>query len=440
MGYTKDMWTRPVERDGKTVREPNDRWGKGKRWLACWRDPDGKPTTEAFAKKNDADEHWKAQETDVARGQYVDRKAGQVPFDRMATKWLRSRGDIAPNTLTKYEASYRDHVKPWFGTKQIGNIRPSDVSEFLTDLRKRYSVSVARTALLVIGGTLELAVVDGKIPKNPARDDSVKRPTDIDEDAVIDVWDDQTVDRIIDAHWSRFRPIAEIAATTAMRQGEIFGLADDDIDYEKGVIHVRRQIKYLRGGVYVFAPPKGKKARRVPMLDGLAQVLQAHRAQNPPRPYTLPWIDPANDEARTVNLLFRWTDDRHIRATAYQRVVWLPALVDAGVIAPPTRHAKGGWVYDTDDAAVGMHQLRHYAITAMLSSGVNNAREVAEWVGHANPEYMARIYLHSRPDAMDRFRQAMNPVMFRLRSVGSVSDGAVTEQGRRRVSRRHQSG
>jgi hypothetical protein len=52
MANVKDQWTRPVKRaDGTTVRERNERWGKGKRWLAGRVDPEGRERIKAFGTK-----------------------------------------------------------------------------------------------------------------------------------------------------------------------------------------------------------------------------------------------------------------------------------------------------------------------------------------------------------------------------------------------------
>ena len=78
MGFTKDQWTRPVRQQDRTVqRVKNDRWGKGKRWLSVWHDETGGERSKAFAKKELADKHWQAMETDRERGEYIDPKAGR---------------------------------------------------------------------------------------------------------------------------------------------------------------------------------------------------------------------------------------------------------------------------------------------------------------------------------------------------------------------------
>ena len=68
-----------------------------------------------------------------------------------------------------------------------------------------------------------------------------------------------------------------------LRQGEVFGLSPDDIDWLRKIVHVRRQVKIV-GGHRVFAPPKGGKDRDVPLAASLALRLSATwRCSRPPR-------------------------------------------------------------------------------------------------------------------------------------------------------------
>jgi hypothetical protein len=92
MGYTKDLWTRPqTGPDGRTIRTRNARWGKGRRWLACWKDPDGRERSQVFKIQADADRHWRAMETDKARGEYHDPNAGEALVSDFGQRWLESR-------------------------------------------------------------------------------------------------------------------------------------------------------------------------------------------------------------------------------------------------------------------------------------------------------------------------------------------------------------
>jgi integrase len=62
----------------------------------------------------------------------------------------------------------------------------------------------------------------------------------------------------------RYQILVALAAGCGLRQGEAFGLSVDDIDFLRGVIHVRRQVKLIHSR-QVFAPPKGGKERDVPL-------------------------------------------------------------------------------------------------------------------------------------------------------------------------------
>lgn len=112
MGFTKDQWRRPVRQpDGTTKRIRNDRWGKGKRWLAVWHDDTGQERSKAFAKKELADKHWQAMETDRERGEYVDPKAGRELLRTLGKRWLASHV-TDPSTMIRYESLWRLHVEP----------------------------------------------------------------------------------------------------------------------------------------------------------------------------------------------------------------------------------------------------------------------------------------------------------------------------------------
>jgi integrase len=373
MAYVKDQWTRPVRQpDGKTVRVRNSRWGRGKRWLAGWLDPQGRERSKAFNTKGAAERHGAAMETDRERGDYVDPQAGKVRFEEVAKRWLSSR-IVDPATAIKYESACRLHVEPTFGRRQLKSIRPSEIAAWIADLDGRYGSSTARTAFIVLHGTLDLAVDDDTIKRNPAKAKVVQVPSAKGGNVI--AWSDETVLRIIDCHPPLFRPLAVIAAACGLRQGEIFGLALEDIDFDQKVIRVRRQVKRL-GKEYVFALPKNDRERIVPLPDWAAQTIRVHVATAKPRPFTLPW-EKLDGRPTTVNLLFRWTDDKQIRSRTYDEMMWKPALAHAGVIPMASKDARGRRRYITD-RKTGMHALRHYYASVTLADGVN-IKELAEY-------------------------------------------------------------
>jgi len=405
MAFVKDLWftTSKDKETGESSREKTKRHGKGKRWLAVWVDPDGRETSRAFEKKTDAENHAKAQATDVVRGDYIDPKAGRTTFAELGQRWLASRV-VDPASLIRYESLYRLHVLPRFGKKAIASITPSMIQGWIGEMAQSFSPSTIGSAHLVLLGVLELAVADEAIKKNPAKSKVVQVPKSTGKEVV--AWSDERVWAIIDAHPELFRAMPVIAATCGLRQSELFGLALEDIDFEAQVLRVRRQVKKLRGGV-VYALPKNDRERVVPLPNWAADAIRAHVKKFKPEPITLPW-EKLDGKPRSHNLLFRGTDGGVVKTNTCNELVWKPALVAAGVIPPPER--VGGRLRYKTEREVGMHALRHYYASVLLVDGVS-IKELAEYLGHSDPGFTLRVYAHMLPGSHDRAIRAVDQRM-----------------------------
>lgn len=420
MGFTKDLWTRPIkDREGKVERAKNKRWGKGKRWLAVWTDPNGEEASKAFKIQTEADRYWAAMETDRERGEYIDTKAGRMVFGELGQRWLGSRV-VDPATEIHYESKYRLHVEPAFGRRQVGSIKPSEIQHWIGELSQRFETSTVLASFLVLKAVLELAVADEAIKKNPAKARVIQVPKRPVEE--IEVWSDAWIFSVIERHPEPYQLIPIIAAGCGLREGEIYGLALEDIDFEEKIVRVRRQIKKL-GSDFIFALPKNDRERITPLPDWVAEAIQRHIEQCPPRPYTLPW-EKLSGRLRTHNILFRWTDDRHMRSRTFSELVWKPTISAVGIVPPPTKDKRGRRRYITTRKE-GLHQLRHYYASVTLAGGVS-IKELAEYLGHHDPGFTLRTYAHMLPCSHERARAAIDDRLGRGRPI---SDGTETEPG-----------
>lgn len=411
MGFTKDLWTRPEEQpDGKVKRVPNARHGKGKRWLACWLDPDGNERTKAFKTKTPADNFWRDQESARDRGEYHDPKAGRELFGDLARAWLASMVRD-PNTKTRYEIALRLHVAPAFGKRSVKSIQPSEVQTFLAELGGRIGNATVEKALGILQGVLDLAEADGLVKKNVARSRVIQRAKRTVEQ--VQAWSDERVFALIDAHPDEYRLFPIIGASCGMRAAEILGLALEDVDFDERVVRVRRQLKRV-GREHIFALPKNDRERTVPMSDWTAQSIRVHIAKRKPRPCTLSWEKPGGPP-RSHNILFRWHDGGFVKDRNFSEEIWKPALHAAGIIGPPVPKQRNMLKYVTTGRE-GPHQLRHFYASVSLVDGVN-IRELADYLGHADPGFTLRVYGHLLPDSHDRARQAIDRRMFRPRAV-----------------------
>ncbi|GAA1582145.1 hypothetical protein GCM10009789_39860 [Kribbella sancticallisti] len=421
MAFAKDQWTRAVTQpNGKVTRERNEkRWGRGKRWLGVWTDPNGDERSKAFDTKTEALRYATGKETDRDRGDYLDPNAGKVRLEEIWPRWLKSR-TIDPASEIQYESKWRLHVEPTFGRRMVKSILPSEVGVWLTDLMCAYGPSTARSAFLVLNGCLELAVADELIKRNPGQSKMVKKPSRRFSKVV--AWSDETVERIVAAHPEQFRLLPTIGSAAGLRQGELFGLSVDDFDFTLMLIRVQRQVKRL-GTKFVYALPKNDKERFVPMSPVLAKTVKSHLERFGTTTVSLPW-ERLDGDVQEHDLIFSWHDGKHLQARLYDELVWKPALAAAGVIPPPYKDNRGRKRFKTD-RTTGLHALRHYFASITLADGVN-IKELSEYLGHYDPGFTLQMYTHMLPSSYDRARQAVDRRLERLAR-------RLTEQSRSRA-------
>lgn len=137
---------------------------------------------------------------------------------------------------------------------------------------------------------LQAAVDDERITKNYCRSQTTVRPPSRPERKAR-AWQKARVLAVREAMPDRFQAMVDIGVGAGLRQGEVFGLAVEDVDEDEGVLHVRRQVKKI-GAKLVYALPKGRKTRTVPVPPYLLARIAAHMAGFPPQKVELPWGTP----------------------------------------------------------------------------------------------------------------------------------------------------
>ena len=420
MGFTKDLWTKKATGpDGEPTRVPNARWGKGKRWLAVWHDEYGEEKSRAFPVKKAADTYWAAMETDVARGDYQDPKAGKETIAAVGVRWLMSRR-VDPRSAVLYDQAWRLHVLPAFGRRSVASIKPGDIQAWLSALGEQYDESTLATSFVVLGGLLDLAVADGQRRTNPARSSIIDKPSTTRTGEKLRAWADETVHTITDAHPAHLYLVPVLMAGCGLRISEALAVCEDDFDFETHILHVRRQLKKL-GPDHIFALPKNDRERDVPLPGWVETVARQHFGRYQAQPVTLHW-EKVTGPLVTVLIVIVREDESFIRYRDYMQYVWKPALVKAGVIPAPEKNARGKLVYATTGKE-GPHQYRHFFASVILGEG-GSVNDLAEYMGHHDPAFTLRIYGHMQQGSEERARAIIDRRMFRPRAVpGSSAAG-----------------
>lgn len=386
MAHIEDRWYTTVQHpDGRTERVKSDRFGTGLRYRVRYIDPAGRSRNKSFPdrRKRYAEAFMLSLETDKLRGSYIDPAAGRMTFGEFAAAWLRTQ-TFDESTLESVEIRVRKYILPFFGPRPLAAIRPGLIREWDSGLVGKLAPSTRSVTFAYLRMILSAAVDDERIAKNPCMAKSVKQPRA--EQRKVVPWDLTTVLKIRAGLPKRYQLAVDLGAGCGARQGEIFGLAEDDFDLDGGWLHIRRQVKRVRSRL-LFGLPKNDKERRVPLPETIAAAVRAHLDVHPPVAVTLPWESPAGPPT-TVRLVFTTTRRNAINRGHFNDQIWHPALTAAGIV--PTRET-------------GMHALRHSYASALLDGG-ESIKVLSEYLGHSDPAFTLRVYTHLMPSTDRRTR------------------------------------
>ncbi|MEU8760920.1 site-specific integrase [Streptomyces sp. NPDC048659] len=402
-GHIQDRWYKAeTGPDGKSVRVKTDRYGTGLRYRARYIGPDGTEKSKSFPdKQKRLAERWIAEiAADMARGTYVDPRAGRTTFKSYTDRWLQGLTSELSSQI-EIERRLRLHALPVLGSRPLDSFRPQHIRELLAVLEASpIGASYARNIYSDVRAVLSAAVDDGLLARNPCAARTVRPPSP--EPRRVVPWTPERVLAVRQGLSGRYRATCDTGAGCGLRQGEIFGLGEDAVDYNAEVIHVIRQVRFIRGKA-VFAPPKGNKERDVPMSPYVAASLRRHSEEYPPVEVTLPWRTP-DGPLVTVRLLFTNTAGGVIWRSNFNIQEWKPALAAAGVIPVPEK----GKPY-ASAREHGMHALRHFLASVLLDAG-ESIKVVCELLGHSDPALTLRVYAHLMPSTSERARKVVDRV------------------------------
>ena len=183
-----------------------------------------------------------------------------------------------------------------------------------------------------------------------------------------------------------------VAAGTGLRQGELFGLAVDRIDFLHRQLRVDQQLWTPKKGPAVLAPPKSQNSyRTIAISQVVADGLSAHLSTFGARRDGLVFHTPPG------GMVVRALASSYARGTGL--AAGLGKLVEIKADGRSrTRYVGPGW-----------HDLRHHHASVLLSKGVSPAL-VAERLGH-DLKTLLRTYAHVIRQDEDRVRTIVDATL-----------------------------
>jgi len=191
-------------------------------------------------------------------------------------------------------------------------------------------------------------------------------------------------------HGDRDELMAQAAAYSGLRWGELAALTVPQVDPASRVITVDRKVVEVAGHLFVEAP-KNRKWRRTiyprvtpagyPLADRLAARIGQAAAEQAAG-------------ANPLGLVFPSPTGKHWRSSNFSRNVLARAYTAAGWRDPG---GNGAWTW---------HSLRHVFCTTALFTWKLDATDVSRMAGHANYRITLDMYVGTTAGVLDRARTA----------------------------------
>jgi integrase len=405
-GHVSDRWHykrqprpgEPVCRDRecgtlRTPRVPTAKHKHGQRYQAEYRDPDEKLHYPCFDTETEAEDFLTKVKADMLRGTYRDPGAGQVTLRKYALDVFMPAQGFDQVTRERVESALRVHILPQLGGRRLQELQahPSLVQAWVNGLN--LAPSSAGRVFMNLNTIMRWALRDKLISSNPC--EGIRLPKVVKRR--IEIWAPETIAKVRAALAEPFRAFVDAGCGLGLRQAELFGLALEEIDWLRRVVHVRWQVK-LVGARLCYAAPKSKAERTAPLAAQTSEALAAHLARFPAAAVTLPWHEPGarrHGRPHTARLVFTAAGEALNRNT-FNSHVWRPAREAAGLAG---------------DRVHGCHMMRHVYASVLVARGID-PRTVAEYLGHSDGGALVlRTYSHLLPDAEDRARKALEEAL-----------------------------
>ena len=194
-------------------------------------------------------------------------------------EWVDSVRNVRDNTARGYRNAVELHLVPTIGHVRLSELEPIHVERMLAELAPSVSPKHLRNIHGVLRTALNRAVRHGLVRRNVAGREYVDAPRVPDREPEAYTIDE--VAKLLDAatgDWTS--PAIRVSIGTGVRQGELLGLAWEDVDLETGRLHVRRALVRRRGAYYRDELKTGSRSRRVlPIAEAVAGAFREQERQ-----------------------------------------------------------------------------------------------------------------------------------------------------------------
>lgn len=336
-------------------------------WQARYQTPDGRQHAKgSFETKDDASKWLRDEWGRIDRGEWVDKRAGDLTFEPWAEHWKATGLVGLRRTTAKRNVEIVDrYLVPAFGRMRLRTIERATVARWVNGPMSRLAPSTVHKAAQVGSKIMRAAVLARKIPANPF--DDVPLPKIEEEE--MRFMTPAEIRRLTIAFDRRYKEFVPVAVASGLRAGELFGLRVGRV--QGATLDVAEIVTDV--GELHFGPPKTRAGRRrVTLPPSVADQLAARI-----------------EGRRSDEFVFEAPNGGPMRLSNFRDRFWHPAVERAKL------------------DGLRIHDCRHTAVALWIAAGAQPI-EVARRAGHSSVSVVLDRYGHLLPGVDDRLTSALD--------------------------------
>jgi integrase len=291
-------------------------------------------------------------------------------------KWLKEKErQVKRRTLVNYRYDIDTHVVPELGNVRLEKVTPLQLQTLLSAVADKSGIDRANKVRTVLYQGFRQAVRWLLLPRNPA--EATEPFKNVKQE--MKLWTPEQAARFLGtARAHRQYALFYLAISSGLRVGELLALEWTDLNGD--VLHVQRSIGWVESQLVVTTPKTERGKRKVQLDKVTLEVLEQHRKQQ---------------EAERAKAGEKYHDDGILFANRH------------GAYTKPRKLSQHWYELQLLSGVpkIRFHDLRHLNVSLRRKLG-QDAKLIADQVGHADPAFTMRQYTHLFED--DRSNAAVN--------------------------------
>ena len=326
----------------------------------------------------------------------------EISFADYLEYWIDNycKSNLKSATITNYQKKIRLHIKPVLGQYKLKALSPTILQQFIND---KFNEGYSRNTLSVIKGILSNSLSYAVEPlkyiesnpmlyvKLPSKRAIAKVPTRSAPHIFIPKERMTEIFERFPEGTSTHLPLM-LGYKCGLRLGEAYGIVWEDIDLERQILSVNRQVQWhekenpTSTGYWYFTSPKYDSFRTIAIDNELTELLKRTKEKQERAKVFYADLYIHNYESDHTRILNTNGNGNEIN---------LVIVRDSGeYIQPRTMQHTSNIIHTKlDYPEFDFHSLRHTHCSMLLEAGAS-PKYVQERLGHKNIQVTMQIYQH----------------------------------------------